>query len=188
MTHGDRPSRDGGSRTDRVDHLVTQYVDRLIGGETLDFDEVLIDHPDVGEEIVRHLRSFVELGDEPAGEEPLGALGDYTLRRQIGRGGMGVVYEAWQNSLDRVVALKVLPGGVAADTKSYTRFLREAQIAAKISHPHVVGVHGFGVEEHTPYYAMEYVEGETLAQILTRIRGVDDGTDRFARRSHPTGQ
>ena len=97
-----------------------------------------------------------------------GTLGDYTLRRQIGRGGMGVVYEAWQNSMNRQVALKVLPKAIAVDTKSVTRFVREAQLAGKLDHPNVVHVHAMGLEEQIPYYAMEFVEGETLAQIIAR--------------------
>ena len=98
---------------------------------------------------------------------PLGTLGDYTLRRQIGRGGMGVVYDAWQNSVERRVALKMLPAGVAVDNKAFVRFMREAKTAAQLNHPHVVHVYGLGIEEHTPYFAMEYVEGQTLAEILS---------------------
>jgi serine/threonine protein kinase len=67
---------------------------------------------------------------------------------------MGVVYDAWQNSVDRQVALKVLPAGIAADTKSVTRFIREAKTAAQLHHPSVVSVYGMGVEANTPYYAM----------------------------------
>ena len=109
--------------------------------------------------------------------EPLGTLGDYTLRRQIGRGGMGVVYEAWQGSMDRVVALKVLPPGIAADDRAVTRFMREAIAAGKLNHPNVVSVHSTGVEEGTPWYSMEYVEGETLAQVLARIKDAEPETE-----------
>ena len=89
--------------------------------------------------------------------------------REIGRGGMGVVYEAWQGTMNRQVALKVLPVGVAVDTKAVARFVREAQVAGNLQHPNVVAVYGVGVDERTPYYSMEYVEGETLAQILRRL-------------------
>ncbi len=170
----------------RIEDALAGYIDRLNAGGRVSPEEVHFDHPTLGGEIVERLRAFAAAGGavldglvgpdgtNPFGETaPLGAahtLGDYKLRRQIGRGGMGVVYEAWQGSLDRQVALKVLPPGVAADTKSYTRFLREAQIAAKIRHPNVVAVHGFGVEAGTPYYAMEYVEGETLAALIARRR------------------
>ena len=154
-----------------LEDLVARYVDRLTAGERLDRDQVLAEEPDRGQEILEQIEAFVAIGEPGRPLLPLGTLGDYTLRRQIGRGGMGVVYEAWQTSLDRQVALKVLPAGAAADTKSYSRFLREAQIAAKLNHPHVVAVHGFGVEQNTPYFAMEYVEGETLAKVLARMKG-----------------
>ncbi len=67
---------------------------------------------------------------------------------------MGIVYDALQNSVDRQVALKVLPAGVAADTTTVTRFVREAKTAAQLHHPSVVPVFGMGVEADTPYYAM----------------------------------
>ncbi len=137
-----------------LEHLVGEYIDRVNNGEKIDPAEIIDAHPDLAAAILRELDTFQGIMANGPTSPSLGTLGDYTLRRQIGRGGMGVVYEAWQGSLDRQVALKVLPAGVAADTRSYSRFLREAQIAAKINHPHVVGVHGFGVEENTPYYAM----------------------------------
>ena len=156
----------GTEREKQLEELLASYVDRLHRGEQLDPEQILADHPTLGQELLECLEGYVDYPRAGAGEEPLGTLGDYTLRRKVGSGGMGVVYEAWQNSLDRHVALKVLPAGVAADTKSYSRFLREAQIAAKLNHPSIVAVYGFGVESNTPYYAMEFVEGETLAQIL----------------------
>ena len=119
------------------------------------------------------MQSFLQVGSELDDQEPLGTLGDYTLRRQIGRGGMGVVYDAWENSMDRQVALMVLPSAVPADTKAVTRFVREAQLAGKLNHPSVVSVYGMGLKEQIPYYAMEFVEGETLAQILARLRAAE---------------
>ncbi|MBI4585139.1 MAG: tetratricopeptide repeat protein [Planctomycetes bacterium] len=65
---------------------------------------------------------------------------------------MGVVYEAWQNSMDRRVALKVMPKAVAADTKAVARFIQEAQLAGKLRHPNIVHIHGMGVEEQVPYF------------------------------------
>lgn len=174
MTGADRSPERPGERHDRarrIDEVVAHYLDRLNAGEPVDALDVFEAHPDSAEEVLEELYTFAQLGQKNGDQDaPLGTLGDYTLRRQIGRGGMGVVYEAWQGSLDRQVALKVLPVGLAADTKATSRFLREAQVAAKLSHPQVVSVYGFGVEQNSPYYAMEYVEGETLAQILARIR------------------
>ncbi len=153
-----------------VDDLVAEYLDILNSGQRVDPFVILSEHIEDGPEILEKLETFVDLGSESWREESLGTLGDYTLRRQIGRGGMGVVYEAWQNSLDRQVALKVLPAGIAADNRAFMRFMREAKTAAQLNHQNVVRVYGMGVEQNTPYYSMELVEGETLAQVLARIK------------------
>jgi len=155
---------------DALEEILSGYIDRLNAGEMLDREVIGREHPLDAEEIWERLEVFREIGGEGAAAPPLGTLGDYTLVRPIGRGGMGVVYEARQNSLDRRVALKVLPAGVAADDKAFHRFMREAKTAGKLNHPSIVSVYGMGVEAHTPYYAMEYVDGETLAGILARIR------------------
>src|SRR5438093_1565274 len=146
MKEGQMSSED---RQERVEDIVADYVDRMNRGERLTSDQVRDAHPELAEELLEHLETFVELTSPSDDNRPLGTLGDYTLRRQIGRGGMGVVYEAWQNSLDRQVALKVLPAGVAADNKAFMRFMREAKTAAQLSHPHVVAVFGMGVEQNT---------------------------------------
>ncbi len=109
-----------------------------------------------------------------------GRLGDYELRRELGRGGMGVVYEAWQISLQRAVALKVLSAHVAATPKAVSRFRREAQAAAKLHHTHIVPIFAQGEANGTYFYAMEFVEGESLhAQIanLRRIHRPDNSGD-----------
>ena len=150
---------------DDIDEIVSRYLDRINSGEKLNPLEILADYPGLGGEILKDLQTYHTL-DSSGAAPPLGTLGDYTLRRQIGRGGMGVVYDAGQNSMDRRVALKVLPVGVAVEEKAFQRFMREARTAGRLDHPNVVHVHGLGIEEQTPYYAMEYVEGQTLAQIL----------------------
>src|SRR5262245_17016938 len=105
------------SRADPLGELLAAYLDRLNAGWRLDEAEIARDHPDVAAELIDDLRVLLQVGSRPAGG-PLGELGDFRLIRQVGRGGMGVVYEAWQKSMDRRVALKVLPAGVAADTKT----------------------------------------------------------------------
>ena len=149
---GKEPHEQPSSR--RYEEVLEEYIDRLNAGERFDPVELWSKHPDFAEELIDHLETFANI--ESHGEaSPVGTLGDYTLRRQIGRGGMGVVYEAWQNSVERRVALKVLPGAVAADDKAFHRFMREARTAAKLNHQNIVGVYGMGQEEHTPYYAMK---------------------------------
>ncbi len=181
----------GNSNLNDVEEIFAEYVERLNAGERISPWQIEKEHPEHAAELIEQLEVFhasVRNRDEAG---PLGTLGDYTLRRQIGRGGMGVVYEAWQNSMDRQVALKVMPKAIAIDTKAVSRFIQEAQLAGKLSHPNIVHVHGMGVEQQVPYYAMDFVEGETLAQIVARLKeakpeaetpfGPKDEVDYFAK-------
>ena len=97
-------------------------------------------------------------------------LGDFRILREIGRGGMGIVYEAEQISLGRRMALKVLPFASVLDERHLTRFRNEARAAASLKHPHIVGVHSVGCERGVHYYAMEYIEGQTLAEVIHQRR------------------
>src|SRR5262249_49742578 len=102
-------------------------------------------------------------------EEP---LGDFRLLRQVGQGGMGVVYEAVQVSLGRRVALKVLPFASALDAKQLQRFKNEAQAAAHLHHTNIVPVYAVGCERGVHYYAMQFIEGRTLAAMIGELRGL----------------
>ena len=93
-------------------------------------------------------------------------LGEYVLEKRIGKGGMGQVFRARQESLDRLVAVKVLPKELAKDDTFFARFEREAKSAASLIHPNVIQIYSYGVEKDVPYFAMEYVEGEDLAAKL----------------------
>ncbi|MCW5558714.1 MAG: serine/threonine protein kinase, partial [Verrucomicrobiae bacterium] len=92
-------------------------------------------------------------------------FGPYELLEEIGRGGMGVIYKARQPGLDRVVALKMLLAGEFADAKARERLLREARIAARLTHPGIVTIHEVGEYGGRPYFAMEYVPGPNLSQL-----------------------
>src|SRR5262249_15110549 len=96
-------------------------------------------------------------------------LGDYRLVREIGRGGMGVVYEAIQGSLNRKGALKILPLAGALDPRRLQRFLNEARAAALLHHPNIVPVYAVGCEQGVHYYAMQLIDGETLATLLAAL-------------------
>lgn len=96
--------------------------------------------------------------------------GEYSLQRELGRGGMGIVYLARDVQLDRDVAIKVLPSHLASSPKSRERFLREARTAAGLSHPHIVPIHRVGEAGGFVFFVMSYVEGETLGERL-RTRG-----------------
>ncbi|MBI3272305.1 MAG: protein kinase [Planctomycetes bacterium] len=95
-----------------------------------------------------------------------GNFGKYEILRELGRGGMGIVYQARQADLGRVVALKVLRDGGAAGDVQVRRFLKEAEAAARLQHPNLVAVHETGVIEGVHYFTMDYVEGSTLDRIL----------------------
>src|SRR3954471_2191648 len=91
-------------------------------------------------------------------------VGRYSLERELGRGGMGVVYLAREVRLDRSVAIKLLPPELAAHDKLRDRFLREARTAARLSHAHIVPIHAVDEVRGYVFYVMSYVDGETLAE------------------------
>jgi serine/threonine protein kinase/Flp pilus assembly protein TadD len=97
-------------------------------------------------------------------------LGDFELIRELGRGGMGIVYEARQVSLNRKVALKVLAGGLGLTSKAVQRFRREAQAAAKLHHTNIVPIYATGEEDGTHFYAMELIDGPSLEQVVKHLK------------------
>ena len=104
-------------------------------------------------------------------------LGDFRILDEIGRGGMGVVYEAEQISLGRRVALKVLSYASILDKTKLDRFKIEARAAASLDHPNVVHVHSVGSQRGVHYYAMQFIEGQTVADVIAderRRRGLDN--------------
>jgi serine/threonine-protein kinase len=168
-----------------LDDLLAEFANNLQAGECADLEAFVREHADHEEELRRLLPAMqvlADLGDstgtaEPAlalrGPDPLtglGELGDYRLLRELGRGGMGVVYEAEQMSLGRRVALKVLPFAAALDPKQLQRFKNEAQAAAQLQHQNIVPVHGVGCERGVHYYAMQFIEGHTLAALIDELR------------------
>ncbi|MBI3416518.1 MAG: protein kinase [Verrucomicrobia bacterium] len=95
-------------------------------------------------------------------------LGDYELLEEIARGGMGIVYKAWQPSLDRFVAVKTIRSGLLATRTDVERFEREAKAAAKLHHPNIIAIHEIGEQDGQHYFAMDYVPGESLATLARR--------------------
>jgi serine/threonine protein kinase len=100
-------------------------------------------------------------------------LGDFEIVRELGRGGMGVVYEARQVSLNRKVALKVLSGGLGLTAKAVQRFRREAEAAAKLHDTNIVPVYAIGEEGGTHFFAMELIAGPSLDLVLRQMRQPD---------------
>ncbi|MBI4602978.1 MAG: protein kinase [Planctomycetes bacterium] len=125
-----------------------------------------------------------EGGAAPVPGEGERRLGDYRIVREIGRGAMGVVFEAIQESLGRRVALKVLPGTFALDPRRLERFRREARATARIHHPSIVPVYEVGEAEGSHYYAMERIDGIPLDQVSAQRR--DGATRKRDNRSSST--
>jgi serine/threonine protein kinase len=112
---------------------------------------------------------------------PAEPLGDFRIVREIGRGGMGVVYEAVQMSLGRPVALKVLPFAAALDAKHLQRFKNEAQAAAQLHHTNIVPVYAVGCERGVHFYAMQLIDGLNLADLIGQMRLRLQNEDRGSR-------
>src|SRR5205085_5013916 len=138
-------------------------------------EEYTARHPEAAEVLRKVLtslqileRSAAEVpgsGDEACNRLPA-VLGDFRILREIGRGGMGVVYEAQQLSLKRRVALKVLPFAAAMDARRLQRFQQEAQAAAQLHHTNIVPVFAVGCQRGLHYYAMQLIHGQTLAAAI----------------------
>jgi WD40 repeat protein/serine/threonine protein kinase len=115
--------------------------------------------------------------------EPPPQLGDYQILREIGRGGMGIVYEAEQLSMRRKVALKILPLAAMLDPKRLERFHNEVRAAAALDHPHCVPIYAVGEERGVHYYAMKLIRGQSLARVIEELRNRDALADRPTMRS-----
>ena len=167
-----------------VDGILAEIVARRLAGETFDVEAALAAYPDRADELRRHLADLHRLSalwrdlSAPAGGAPAGTgpampprtrLGEFEVVREIGRGGMGVVYLARQESLSRHVALKVIPPLSLSDM-TRKRFLREARALAALSHPNIVPVYTAGECDGALYIAMEYVEGVSLSQVIDAVR------------------
>jgi serine/threonine protein kinase/tetratricopeptide (TPR) repeat protein len=164
-----------------VGQVADEFTARLKRGEQPDVEEYAQAHPEVGDLLRGILPTLEALHPDDADSEqyddspsPLelvkGCLGDYRIIREIGRGGMGIVYEAEQISLVRQVALKVLPFAAALDEKRLQRFKHEAQAAAHLHHTNIVPVFAIGCERGVHFYAMQYIAGQSLAEVIRELR------------------
>ncbi len=166
------------SMRDPLEVLAAEYIERLRQGESPSIEDYAAQHPELAEEI-RDLFPTVAVAEGlkarqarlSDGRATLGAarperLGDFRIIREIGRGGMGVVFEAEQESLGRRVAVKVLPRQVLLDEKNLKRFEREARIAANLHHTNIVEVFGVGEQDGFHYYVMQYIRGVGLDAII----------------------
>jgi len=160
--------------------LIDQYLQGIESGVPVDIDALVAVQPELAEDFKKCIEGLEliqrvnpRVGAANSGNEspivpmaPDSRLGDYRLICEIGRGGMGVVYEAEQVSLSRRVALKVLPFAALLQRQRLDRFKNEARAAATLDHPNIVSVHGVGCESGIHYIAMQYVEGVSLEKFV----------------------
>jgi predicted Ser/Thr protein kinase len=165
----------------RVDEAIAAYLEAERAGRAPDPADWLARHPDLADELRSFLADrehFARLARPPAGGSATLApasssptvtvryFGDYELLEEIARGGMGVVYKARQVSLNRPVALKMILAGQLASPEDVRRFRAEAEAAANLRHPNIVGIHEVGEHQGQHYFSMDYVEGRSLAELL----------------------
>jgi eukaryotic-like serine/threonine-protein kinase len=173
---------DAASTTDPLDDLTEEFARRWREGERPSIEEYAARFPQWAEDI-RELFPAILLmeqlkprrEDQPTDPSPPVAgpiperLGDYRILREIGRGGMGVVYEAEQETLGRRVAIKVLPGHLLSDEKLRARFRRESQAAARLHHTNIVPVFDVGEQDGLHYYAMQLIVGLSIDAVLAAV-------------------
>ncbi len=178
-----------------VESLAEDFVARHRNGEEVSVEEYAEAHPELADEIRDVLPAMLMMenvkegafdmtgafeGGETDDGRRIEHLGDYRIVSELGRGGMGVVYEAEQESLGRRVAVKVLQAGALADPKQLSRFEMEARSAARLHHTNIVPVFGVGEHDGMHYYVMQYIQGQGLDDVLVelkRIRRTGDASE-----------
>jgi serine/threonine protein kinase/WD40 repeat protein/tetratricopeptide (TPR) repeat protein len=167
-----------------VEQLAEQFLERYRRGEHPPLSEYKRKYPHLADEIADLFPALVMMeeagrrvgapgafhGRITANGEPLRQLGDYSILREVGRGGMGIVYEAEQETLGRHVALKILPFEAAADPVARRRFQREARSTARLHHTNIVPVYDVGAHDGVHYYAMQFIQGRALDEVMVELR------------------
>jgi len=158
--------------------VLNQMTERLRKGEEIPLEQVLAAHPEMAEEL-RSLWATVVVAEQLAlptfetpeedflpepGSAQRSRIGKFELIQEIGRGGMGVVYQARQQNPSRIVAVKMLLRGDLSTPANLARFQAEAEAAARLDHPHIVSIHDVGMEQGQPYFSMPFIDGTTLAR------------------------
>jgi len=180
MRSADEESRD-------LDELLEEFLAQSRGGDATSVEEFAALHPHMANEIRELFPAAMALEDlkvattgstamSAAHVPPLERLGDFRIIREIGRGGMGVVYEAEQESLGRRVALKVLLNQALHGTRQVSRFEREARLAASLHHTNIVAVYGVGEQDTVRYYVMELIDGVSLDHVIARLADAEEPT------------
>lgn len=160
----------------RILQISREYLAELEAGRSPNRQTYLDRYPELADVLSEYLEG-IQLAQslrlptaDPAPEHTASPLGDFQIVREVGRGGMGVVYEAIQLSLGRRVALKVLPFAAALDSKQLQRFKTEAYAAAQLHHTNIVPVYAVGCERGMHFYAMQLIEGRSIADVIDELR------------------
>jgi serine/threonine protein kinase len=178
------PADDSSADDPRLNEIIAAYLEAVDAGREPDRQELLRRHPDLAAELEAFFAdrdAFDRLAppaarpadaatlapsEQPAPGAKVRYFGDYELLEEIARGGMGVVYKARQVSLNRLVALKMILAGQFAGEDEVKRFRTEAEAAAQLDHPNIVPIYEVGEHEGNHYYAMQFVDGPSLARHL----------------------
>lgn len=166
-------------RDSRLAALLDELTEAARGGQAPRLEEVAARHPDLADELRGLWRTVMVAGavasatsdfaesSHAAPPAPVPAdLPDYELQEELGRGGMGIVYRAWQPSLQRNVAVKLILRGTLASADEQARFQAEAEAAGRLQHPHIVPIYEVASHNGQCYFSMQLVEGSTLAERL----------------------
>jgi len=161
-----------------LDKIVEEFASRIRGGESLSVDDFVKRYPAL-ESQLRLLLPTTLMLEQPtvfaleqkkAITEDFPILQEYRFIRELGRGGMGIVYEAEHLTLGRSVAVKILPSHLLSQDKARERFQREAKAAARMHHSNIVPVFEVGTVGKTSYYSMQLIQGETLANRIKELQ------------------
>ena len=193
----------GGSDRNPVELLSEEFLARIRRGEAVTPEEYAEKHPELADEILAVFPALLMMEDLGGETSDLtaslasgsglvvgataGRLDEFRLLREVGRGGMGVVYEAEQESLGRRVALKVLSAGAFVDAQQIRRFEREARSAARLHHTNIVPVFGVGEYEGTHYYVMQFIQGQGLNSVLDELKKLRDARTAKSTQQAQTG-
>lgn len=187
-------------QAEQLDQITGDFVDRLRRGERPPISDYVRRYPELADELRELLPALVlmeqaasaddqresieTVSESPSqGKTPMPAqIGDFKIVREVGRGGMGIVYEAVEQSLNRRVALKLLPDHTMLTPHSRERFEREARAAARLHHSGIVPVFGLGQHDGLHYIAMQFIDGCGLDEVIAALRQASEHADGVASR------